>query len=170
MGARLASEPTTFKRNGAQIFKFPPKKSVIVDLRLDIAAFCLLNGLQITAITFVNNIDSRESCGLLSLCPTSKLFWNIPPYVTVGLSNFLNFRSCKSKVKAMARVCATVWVCSLCAWPQTCLCSSTTCSPGRSRPWETRSSLEKIVQLLDLPCLARLVKDLYIDLFQKSNK
>ena len=74
MGARLASEPSTFKRNGTQSFKFPPKKSVIVDLRLDIAAFCLLreNSLQITVITFVNNIDSREICGL-SLCPTSKL-------------------------------------------------------------------------------------------------
>ena len=104
MGARLASEPTTFKRNGTQSFKFPPKKSFIVDLRSDIAAFCLLNGLQITAITFVNNIDSMESCGL-SLCPTSKLFSNFPPYVTVDLSNFLSY---ETKVKAMARVCATV--------------------------------------------------------------
>ena len=106
MGARLASEPTTFKRNGAQSFKFPPKKSVIVDLRLDIAAFYLLreNGLLIAVITFVNNIDSRESCGL-TFCPTSKLFSNIPPKIEVGLSNFLSY---KSKVKAMARVCATV--------------------------------------------------------------
>ena len=57
-----------------KVSNFLPKKSVIVDLRLDIAAFCLLreNSLQITVITFVNNIDSRESCGL-SLCPTSKL-------------------------------------------------------------------------------------------------
>ena len=46
-----------------------PKKSVIVDLRSDIAAFCLLkeNGFHIIVIIFVNNIDSRESCGLLSL-------------------------------------------------------------------------------------------------------
>ena len=87
-------------------FQISSQKSVIVDLRLDIAAFCLLreNGLQITVIIFVNNIDSRESCGL-TFCPTSKLFPNFPPYVTIGLSNFFSY---KSKVKAMARVCAAV--------------------------------------------------------------
>ena len=104
----VPSWPASLQRlNGTEPkFQISSQKSVIVDLRLDIAAFCLLreNGLQITVITFVNNIDSRESCGL-TFCPTSKLFSNIPPKVIVGLSNFLSY---KSKVKVMARVCATV--------------------------------------------------------------
>ena len=75
MGARLASEPTTFKQNGTQSFKFPPKKSVIVDLRLDIAAFSLLreNGLQITVISLKTILIQRRAVANC-LCPTSKLF------------------------------------------------------------------------------------------------
>ena len=66
-------------RTEPKVSNFLPKKSVIVDLRLDIAAFYLLreNGLLMAVITFVNNIDSRESCGLSlsqSRTPTLKLF------------------------------------------------------------------------------------------------